>query len=482
MAEIWLARQAGLKGFEKIVVIKRMVDALAANQEYIDMFLTEARLAAQLTHPNVVQIYELGEEAGSLYIVMEYLDGEDLASVRRTGQKHGLPLLDHYAVKLISMAAEGLHYAHTRTGLDGRTLGIVHRDISPQNLIVTFDGGLKVVDFGIAKAAESQTNSGKLKGKLAYMSPEQARGEQLDSRSDVFSLGVVLFELVTRTRLLPKMNDLELLNYMASNDPFPLPSSRREDLPAGLEDIIMKALTRKKEQRFHNAREFHEALEGWLRTNGKGVSAVDLADYMRAVFARRIHERRQLIEAAINADLTPSSTRQLTELAARQRGRTGSASKSQSGTGLGTHRTPKTAMIALAALAIVVVGIGIAVIKRVATTDEPAPTPVRRTPPPVAVKPPPSPPVLVIETVPPGAKLYVDGQPRGTSPLTLDTLEVGSHKVEAAVEGYQVATKTISLAEPGVKVMVDLALVPVPAPTPEPTPVAPPEPVAKPKP
>jgi serine/threonine-protein kinase len=482
MAEIWLARQAGLKGFEKIVVIKRMVDALAANQEYIDMFLTEARLAAQLTHPNVVQIYELGEEAGSLYIVMEYLDGEDLASVRRTGQKHGLPLLDHYAVKLISMAAEGLHYAHTRTGLDGRTLGIVHRDISPQNLIVTFDGGLKVVDFGIAKAAESQTNSGKLKGKLAYMSPEQARGEQLDSRSDVFSLGVVLFELVTRTRLLPKMNDLELLNYMASNDPFPLPSSRREDLPAGLEDIIMKALTRKKEQRFHNAREFHEALEGWLRTNGKGVSAVDLADYMRAVFARRIHERRQLIEAAINADLTPSSTRQLTELAARQRGRTGSASKSQSGTGLGTHRTPKTAMIALAALAIVVVGIGIAVVKRVATTDEPAPTPVRRTPPPVAVKPPPSPPVLVIETVPPGAQLYVDGQPRGTSPLTLDTLEAGSHKVEAAVEGYQVATKTISLAEPGVKVMVDLALVPVPAPTPEPTPVATPEPVAKPKP
>ncbi|MBL8914610.1 MAG: serine/threonine protein kinase, partial [Archangium sp.] len=176
MAEIWLARQTGLKGFAKLMVIKRMINALQDDPDSVEMFLTEARLAAQLTHPHVVQISELGDQGGSLYIVMEYLDGEDLAVVRRTGQKHGLPLLDHYAAKLVAMAAEGLHYAHTLVGLDGKPLRIVHRDVSPQNLIVTFDGSVKVVDFGIAKPASQMTNSGKLKGKLAYMSPEQARG------------------------------------------------------------------------------------------------------------------------------------------------------------------------------------------------------------------------------------------------------------------------------------------------------------------
>ncbi len=467
MAEIWLARQAGLKGFEKLVVIKRMVASLAESHEYVEMFLTEARLAAQLTHPNVVQIYELGEEAGSLFIVMEYLDGEDLASVRRIGQKHGLPLLDHFAVKLISLAAEGLHYAHTRTGHDGRSLGIVHRDISPQNLIVTFDGGLKVVDFGIAKAAEQHTNSGKLKGKLAYMSPEQARGEQIDGRSDVFALGVVLFELITRSRLLPKMNDLELLTIMSSGDPLPTPSSRREDVPEGLEPIIMKALARKKDQRFANARELHEALDKWLADNGKRVSAGDVADYMRAVFARRIHERRQLIEAAINADLTPTSARHLSEMAAAQRvAPTGSQSQSQSSAAAGGAR--RVAIAALVSLSVIVLALGVAIYQRVqGRPPEPprppqATSPAKPTPPPVVVQ---APPVLLIETTPAGAILTIDGEPRGRSPMTFDTLGVGSHTVEASMDGYEPSTKTVTLSAPGEKLLVDLALVAMPTPT-----------------
>ena len=455
MAEIWLARQSGLKGFEKLVVIKRMMTSLEREAEYIDMFLTEARLAAQLSHPNVVQIYELGEEAGSPYIVMEYLDGEDLSVVRRTGQKHGLPLPDHYTARLLSMAAEGLHYAHTRTGIDGRPLGIVHRDISPQNLIATFDGGIKVVDFGIAKLASNVTNSGKLKGKLAYMSPEQARGEPLDARSDVFSLGIVLFEVVTRTRFLPRLGDIELLTVMGGTDPLPTPSDRRLDLPPGLEPLMQKALARKREQRFQSAREFQDALEAWLREQSKHVSAGDLADYLRTVFARRIHDRRQLIETAMTTELTPSSAKHLSNMVARQGSGTGS-STSTSSTRDRTGMRKAAPVAALVGLCVLVLAIGGAVVKRMtdAQTVDPVKTVVAR--PPEA-----APPILVIDTVPMGALLTVDGKARGPSPQVLEELGVGNHQVVASLSGYQPASRAVALVRPGERVMVELALVPV---------------------
>ena len=336
----------------------------------------------------------------------------------------------------------------------------MHRDISPQNLIVTFDGGLKVVDFGIAKAAAQVTNSGKLKGKLAYMSPEQARGEPLDGRSDVFSLGIVFFELVTRTRLMPRMNDLELLTVMGGTDPLPRPSDRRADVPPGLEAIIIKALARKREQRFHHAREMHEALEAWLRESGKVASAGDLADYMRLVFTRRIHERRQLIETAMSTDLTPSSAKHLSELAARQRGGTGS-SESHSATGRREGALPRGAMWALIGLSVVVLAIGAAIVKRMSDAADKA----EPRPPPVVVRQAPVvPPVLVIETAPPGASLSIDGQDQGQSPRTLEQLGKGSHQVVASLEGYLPATKTVMLANDGERVMVDLALLPVPPP------------------
>jgi eukaryotic-like serine/threonine-protein kinase len=453
MAEIWLARQSGLKGFEKLVVIKRMMTSLEADPESLEMFLTEARLAAQLSHPNVVQIYELGEQLGSPYIVMEYVDGEDLGAVRRTSQKHGLLLFDHYSARLISMAAEGLHYAHTKVGIDGKPLHIVHRDVSPQNLLVTFEGGLKVVDFGIAKIATQHTHSGKLKGKLAYMSPEQSRGEALDARSDVFSLGIVLFEMVTRTRLISKMGDIETLRLMGGTDPFPRPSERRSDLPDGLEPIILKAMERKPEQRFQSAREFQEALEEWLRSHSKTVSAPELADYLRTLFARRIHDRRTLIETAMTADLTPGAQKHLARLTLHA----SSPSLTSS-----PRAIPRRQMMWLSA-GVVTLLVTAVILLRVLLSEPGTGQPGPAAEPAVVVGPlaDPAPSTLVVSTVPPGAMLTVDGKARGRTPRTVEGLEPGEHQLAAALEGYQAASRKFSLAAAGERVVIEVALSPV---------------------
>ena len=461
MAQIWLARQSGLQGFAKLVVIKRMTNGLEQEPEYVQMFLTEARLAAQLTHPHVVQIYELGEQSGSLYIVMEYLDGEDLASVRRTGQKLGLPVPDQLAAKLVAMAAEGLHYAHTQVGHDGRLLQIVHRDVSPQNLIATFAGGLKVVDFGIAKTAVDTTNSGKLKGKLTYMSPEQARGEPLDPRSDVFSLGIVLFELVTRTRLFPHMNEVDVLATLAGQTALPRPLERRADVPPALAAIVEKAMARELGDRYQSARELQEALEAFIHSLGTPVSVGELSDYLRSLFARRIHERRELIETAMRADLTPASARQLSNLVS-QRGRPETQTAATGS--LAVFRRRKTWAVALG-LALLMGVVGAAVKARSVEAPEEAPKAVAVAPAPVA---PPSPTVLMVDTTPAGATLRLDGVDKGQAPL-IEEVAAGQHLLEARLDGYQLLTRSVEIERAGERVRIEMALLPnAPVPVPEP--------------
>ena len=303
MAEIWLARQPALRGFEKLVVIKRMMGALEEDPDHVEMFLAEARLAAGLTHPHIVQIYELGESEGSFFIVMEFVDGETLSTVAREARKHGYALSDAISCRLIAWAAEGLHHAHTRVDDHGNLQCIVHRDVSPQNLLVTMDGSIKVVDFGIAKIASQATSSGKLKGKLAYMAPEQARSEPVDARSDVFALGVCLFELLARGRLFPAMEELELLKKLVVIETFPRLSERRPDVPPELDAIVAKAMASKPEHRFQSAREFQLALEDWLVSGSSRTSAADVSEFMRALFAERIAARKQLIDQARKGEL-----------------------------------------------------------------------------------------------------------------------------------------------------------------------------------
>ncbi len=299
MADILLASHAGIGGFEKLLVIKRILPHLAREQHFIEMFFDEARIAAMLNHPNVVQIFDLGCVDNQYFIAMEYLPGESLAMVIKTARTRNEPLPPHLAAGIILQAAEGLHHAHTAVSPDGRPLCIVHRDVSPQNLFVLYDGGVKVVDFGIAKAAmrSTTTRTGTLKGKYSYMSPEQINGMALDARSDVFSLGVVLWECLTMRKLFRQEGELKLLQSITNEDA-PSPATVNPAVPEPLCRITAKALARDRDQRYASAQDLRLALAQYLKTVEEDADTVAIGRFMRRIFAERIEKKRQLIEDA----------------------------------------------------------------------------------------------------------------------------------------------------------------------------------------
>ncbi len=316
MAEIWLAQQLGLKSFQKLVAIKKIAEHVAKDPELTEMFFEEARLAAQLSHPNVVQVYDLGEHAGAYYIAMEYLPGENLAQVVRAGRAAHRPLPLPLAVKIISDAAAGLSSAHTKAGLDGKPLGIVHRDVSPQNLVVTYDGVVKVLDFGVAKATKRATSgrSGQIKGKLEYMSPEQARGEAIDQRSDVFSLGIVLFEAVTSSRLYQFDEPFAALTAITGPDPAPLARTKNPQIPQVLEQIIARALAKDLTARYQSSLALHSALEEWLRAFRAPPRNSDVGGYMRQLFQDRMAQRAAVLDRLNAGELAAAAATVATQL------------------------------------------------------------------------------------------------------------------------------------------------------------------------
>jgi serine/threonine-protein kinase len=303
MADIYLASQTALAGFEKLIVIKRILPNLSREPRFVEMFLDEARIAATLNHPNVVQIFDLGRIQGQYFIAMEYLPGESLSMIIRACRRRKIRIPPELAAGMLLQAAEGLHHAHTRTARDGSPLGIVHRDVSPQNVFVLYDGGVKVVDFGIAKAElrSTKTQTGTLKGKYAYMSPEQIIGHELDGRSDVFALGVVLWECLVRRKLFNQENDLKLLKAITEGD---IPSPREVDpqVPELLAEITMKALSHDREERYQSAAEFRSALRRYLKATAKDWDNVVIGKFMQDLFSDRIKEKHQLIDSAQASD------------------------------------------------------------------------------------------------------------------------------------------------------------------------------------
>src|SRR5688572_14334091 len=303
MAEIWLARQRGLAGFNRFVVIKKILSHLSEQETFVKMFLDEARMSAQLNHPNVVQIYDLGREGDSYYIAMEFIAGENLAAIAWRGMKRGRPFPPPYAARVIADACKALHYAHHLKGSDGQPLEIVHRDISPQNLLVTYEGEVKVVDFGIAKAKSKSehTKTGMLKGKFSYMSPEQCLGAPIDMRSDVFALGILLYELCTGKRLFKHESELMILEMITKRSVVP-PSQVAAGISARLEDIIMQALEKDTAMRFQTAQAMQVTLEEYLRDENHQATNPDIARYMRDLFDDKIEEKRRLKELASRDD------------------------------------------------------------------------------------------------------------------------------------------------------------------------------------
>ena len=298
MAEIWLARQGGAQGFEKLVVIKRILPHLAENPEFVEMFLDEARLVAHLSHPNIAQIYDLGHEDGSYFIAMEHVHGENLRTVLKRRGELGLGALPGPLVARIGAACcQALAYAHAATDAGGRPLNVVHRDVSPQNLLLAYDGQVKVVDFGIAKAATQavETRTGVLKGKYSYMSPEHCKGDPLDGRSDLFALGVVLWELVSGRRLYSRTTDMQ--TFMAiCNEPPPSLAEVGAEVSASLDSVIRRALEKDRDARFADGYQMADALERYLRELEAPVTQRDLAASMEGLFAERIAGWRTLLQ------------------------------------------------------------------------------------------------------------------------------------------------------------------------------------------
>lgn len=421
MAEIFLALQKSITGFEKLIVVKRILPTLAKDKEFVEMLLSEARIAATLNHPNVAHIYDVGVYEGDYYIAMEHIHGEDLRSIVRGMKQKGVrsfPL--EHALAIVLGACKGLGYAHERKDMSGEPMHIVHRDVSPQNVLVTFSGDVKLVDFGIAKAGlgVEDTKAGQLKGKVPYMSPEQAQGLDLDGRSDVFSLGVMLFELCTGKRLFRGPNEFETLKKIVEG-PYPAPRQINPNLSPRLEQIIQRALARNLNERYQTARDFQSDLEAYIRDEQLAVSTLSLGEWMQMLFEEKLDQQKQWLQEG--RELAEIIAEQVAEEERLSLTHTGIRAKQPS-------KVPWVVMVAVVLLAFAGVG-GFVFFG----PEPPPPAPT-------------GPGIIEIASTPSGAAIWIDGDRRSErTPSSLQELPVGTYQVKLTLDGYAPFTQEIEL-------------------------------------
>lgn len=303
MATVWVAREhAETRERDRLVAVKAILADLANDPEFVKMFLDEGRLVESIHHPNVVDVYEVGEHDGIMFMAMEWVEGDSLHSViAEAGKRRPIP--PEMAVRIIADAATGLHAAHELKDSKGKLLGVVHRDVSPHNILIGTDGAIKLVDFGVAKAMgrlSDATSAGQLKGKFGYMSPEQAMAKAVDRRSDVFSLGIVLFELTTGRRLFRGEHDAETLHLVVSGQ-IPKPSRIDDKYPPRLEEIVMRALERDVDKRYQTALDLCKDLDQYLKEERIVVAQAGVAQLLKRVMGTRIEQRRRALRATLRA-------------------------------------------------------------------------------------------------------------------------------------------------------------------------------------
>jgi tRNA A-37 threonylcarbamoyl transferase component Bud32 len=291
MAELYLARTMGLEGFEKLVVLKRILPQYVGNSSFVNMFLNEARLVATLHHPNIAQVFDIDQDGADYFFSMEYVHGQDLGHLVASAHESGVPLSLDASLTLVAGLCAGLHYAHEKVGPDSRPLNVVHRDVSPSNVLVSYDGAVKLVDVGIARAGSNPaTRRGGLKGKIADMSPEQCRGKAtLDRRSDVFSIGTILYELTTGRLPFTDETEYGILNQIVNRAAEP-PSRIVTGYPPALDAIVMRALARDADQRYATALEMQKDVEDFAHENRLRVSPLVLARLMGTLYPTRLEE------------------------------------------------------------------------------------------------------------------------------------------------------------------------------------------------
>ncbi len=428
MAQLYLASMTGAADFQKFCVIKKILPHLAEQQRFVDMFLDEARIAAGLNHPNIVSIFDLGQVGHAYFIAMEYIAGEDLAHISARVKKAEQLIPIELCARIAANICAGLHYAHEQCDPAGKPLNIVHRDVSPQNILLTYEGQVKIVDFGIAKAANkvAHTRTGAIMGKAAYMSPEQCLGQALDRRSDVFAVGVLLHELLTIQRLFKRHSELMTLRAITEEDA-PSVRSIRPEVPEVLDEIVATALQRDKDKRYASCLEMRSALEHFIAVFGVPATTLELGDLLEQYFPghaerrKRIHEAgslSEIIQALPDAGVpdlgTPSvqSANMLTMTETDQRSLSTDSIKAKKPKGL-----VKPALgITVAALLL-----GLAFFFWNANkTNAPATG------------------SLVLTSDPSGALVRLDGQARGHCPISLNKLELGrAYQLELSASGFQ---------------------------------------------
>lgn len=459
MAEIFKAKTYSTAGFEKLQVIKRILSHLSDNEEFVSMFIDEAKISVSLQHANLVQIYDFGKLRNNYYIAMELVEGKDVKQLlRKLAQKRKL-MPEDFAVYIAHEVCKGLDYAHRKTNLQGEPLNIIHRDMSPSNVLVSYSGEVKIADFGIAKAEMSTytTKDGVLKGKFEYMSPEQARGDEVKQASDLFSVGIILYEMLTGRRLFKCDNEIQTLEKIKAVAIRP-PSSMNPNIPPRLDEIVMKALAKDVKDRYADAREFQQDLLEYMYPNTPPVIQRTLAHFMEQTFEVERGEERTRLEQGSKAALALHQTQEAQEAQRAQ----AAAAVDWEETPSSTTMRPEPRRLPTWAVAVVLLALLLAVGSAVWLAMNPPEPQV------VEVQVNPTRAALVVKVSAP-ARVLLDGQPAGEgTKVSLGDLSPGAHTLRVEAEGYLPYEENLTL-EAGDRLVLPVSLQPVP-PKVDPTP------------